>query len=216
MFGAPFPGLPAAVATFLDKQAIAAIIPSGVAIFTGLNFGANKGQYMAVAFSSGAVLSQAKIGGVVANILVVATSSTLRLGIAVAFVPSGSPTTVELDFTGSVAFPNIALYSIAGISAPTAFAVATSTASSAPTATLNIPQNSCVIAVASKIIVSGGTSGVTWTGLIVDCDDVITAGFERSSASQNFAPPQPGHAMTCTFASAAANIPPGAFAVFSP
>jgi hypothetical protein len=213
----PFPGSRrrAVTRTYRDEQWITAT--AGAYSFTGLSFGAaSAGRYMVACigwtdFTIGNALSSVTIGGVSATILG-QSGVNLQMSICIAFVPTGTTGTVVANFTGSAARCNVHVYSLDGPSTAGAYFFGTSTANS-PTATLNVPANSAVIAAVmaqgAPVILSG------WSGLAQD-QYSVNSSFGHTAASNNFVSANPSLSVTATFTSAGTAAASACFAIFAP
>lgn len=186
--------------------------------WAGLSFGTPAAnRYIVACFSwfAGSTMSQATINGITALTLAYQTlpSGGGGSGMAIALVPSGATGSINLYLASNSSAAAVAVYAVTGLSALGAAQIINSGAIS-PTATMNVPQNSAVIAVATGR--RNTPPSASWSGLTKDSDNRYnpTNTVCVSTASKPFSVAAIGYPMTCSF-SAGAFQAGGCFALFN-
>lgn len=180
--------------------------------FTGISLGLGGRVIVAISGGSAGNISGVTIDGVSATQRAhIYNGTALRFAAIYEATVTATSGNVVVTTSGSRFYSVMcAVYNVSEGSTQTS---ATSGPSSAPSATLNVPGDSAVIAVAACN--SSPAASVTWTGATKDCDPVDgSLNYTReTSAHVNLTAPNASLTVTATFSAGSAV---GAFAVFSP
>ena len=193
--------------------------------FAGMAFGtASSDRYVVVCVawyqSAARTLSSVTIGGNAATILTQNTNTVPGVSrgsaICLALVQAGTSGTVSVTLNAGCATCSVAVYSLTGITSPSASQVASSSAN-APSASLTVNQNGAIIAVATTGSLAGASG--SWSGgLTTDTNNSYFTGnqISRSSGSGNFPEQHIGLSVACSFSGTGVGLSSGSFAVFNP
>lgn len=176
--------------------------------FSAQDFGpAGSSRIMVAAFGEGPVTSapaitSVTIGGVAATLINGVLSTSERVAIYAAAVPTGTSGDVVIVWTQSCDAVGLNLYSMIGYSI-TPTDSGTSTTAGGGTFDLDIAAGG--VAIGFQVSRNNTDVTHTWAGLIEDTDDVLTAGaYQASGASGSFATTQTN--LTCSCTPSASNI----------
>lgn len=146
------------------------------------------------------------VGGVTATITIQNGQGNNVAGIAIANVPTGTTGDIVVTFSGAMARAGIGAWRADVVSA---LHDSDTSLAEPPSVNLDVP-----VGFAIGVGNENNTASATWTGLTERYDTLIEATSLSTGASDEFAAPETGRTMTCTFAAGGAG-PVGVFASWS-